>query len=275
MGVRKAVTDKMAAAYRRGSRSEKTAILDQLCELTGWHRDHAEGAAARWRARSASFASGQLAGLCTRPGWSPASSCAGGSHALPAGKRLAPMLAVLVPALRRDGELELTDDEAALLCQMSAATIDRRLQGAKFLAEVRGRSHTKPGSLLKSQIPIRTWSEWDEGTPGFVEIDLVGHEGGQLLRGVLLHPDDDRHRHGLDGEPLGPQQGGDLGHRGHRPRGAGASPSRSGGSTPTTARSSSTPTCSSTAPPARSPSPGPGLATRTTGRTSSRRTGPM
>jgi hypothetical protein len=42
----------------------------------------------------------------------------------------------------------------------------------------RGRSHTKPGSLLKSQIPIRTWADWDDAVPGFVEIDLVGHEGG-------------------------------------------------------------------------------------------------
>ena len=43
---------------------------------------------------------------------------------------------------------------------------------------LRGRSHTKPGSLLKAQIPIRTWAEWDDAAPGFVEIDLVGHEGG-------------------------------------------------------------------------------------------------
>jgi len=43
---------------------------------------------------------------------------------------------------------------------------------------LRGRSHTKPGSLLKSQIPIRTWSDWDDAVPGFVQIDLVGHEGG-------------------------------------------------------------------------------------------------
>jgi hypothetical protein len=42
----------------------------------------------------------------------------------------------------------------------------------------RGRSHTKPGTLLKSQIPIRTWAEWDDAVPGFVEIDPVGHEGG-------------------------------------------------------------------------------------------------
>lgn len=42
----------------------------------------------------------------------------------------------------------------------------------------RGRSQTKPGSLLKSQIPIRTWAQWDDAVPGFVEIDLVGHDGG-------------------------------------------------------------------------------------------------
>ena len=52
------------------------------------------------------------------------------------------MLLVLVPLLRRDGELELADDEAELLMKMSPATIDRRLQGAKVLAQFRGRSHT-------------------------------------------------------------------------------------------------------------------------------------
>src|SRR5690606_29126292 len=89
-----------------------------------------------------------------------------------------PMLPTLVPMLRRDGELDLTDNEAALLVEMSAATIDRRLGPAKERDGFTATSHTKPGSMLKSQIPIRTWSEWDETSPGFVEIDLVGHEGG-------------------------------------------------------------------------------------------------
>ena len=96
----------------------------------------------------------------------------------PTGKRLAPMLPVLVTALRRDGELEMSDAEAAKLCQMASATIDRRLAPLRKALMPHGRSHTKPGTLLKSQIPIRTWSEWNEDTPGFVEIDLVGHEGG-------------------------------------------------------------------------------------------------
>ena len=91
------------------------------------------------------------------------------------------MLAVLgadAPPRRPSLTFADAEAEAELLIEMSAATIDRRLYGAKVLAEFRGRSHTKPGSLLKTQIPIRTWSEWDDVRPGFVEIDLVGHEGG-------------------------------------------------------------------------------------------------
>jgi hypothetical protein len=96
----------------------------------------------------------------------------------PTGKRLAPVMVELVPTLRRFGELDISDELAALLVVMSPATMDRRLAPARAAMTVKGRSHTKPGSLLKSQIPIRTWAQWDDAVPGFVEIDLVGHEGG-------------------------------------------------------------------------------------------------
>ncbi|MGI8987669.1 MAG: integrase catalytic domain-containing protein [Nocardioidaceae bacterium] len=94
---------------------------------------------------------------------------------------MAPGMPVLVASMRRHGELDITDEVAAQLVAMSAATIDRRLAaGRAELSTLRGRSLTKPGSLLKSQIPMRTWADWDDHRPGFLEVDLVGHDGGDL-----------------------------------------------------------------------------------------------
>ena len=148
-----------------------------LVELTGWHRDYAR-AALRDALKLKVVTQRQSRGPTYGPRIIVALSKCWAVLRAPAGKRLAPMLPVLVPLLRRDGELDLTDVEAALLVEMSAATIDRRLAGERAKMMPRGRSHTKPGSLLKSQIPIRTWADWDDAVPGFVEIDLVGHEGG-------------------------------------------------------------------------------------------------
>ena len=203
----------MGAAYKRGTKFEKTVILDGLVELTGWHRDHA---------RHALKEAGTIKLVKPRQPRAPLYS-AQLTVALvfiwtlsryPAGKRLSPMLVVLMAMLQRDGDLDLGDADATLLVAMSAASIDRRLKSERVRLGLKGRSHTKPGTLLKSQIPIRTWAEWTEDQPGFVEIDLVGHES-QLLRGVLLHLDHDRYHDWLDGEPLGEEQGRPLGGRSH------------------------------------------------------------
>src|SRR5450631_353392 len=172
LATRKAITKALAVKYRSGSRAEKSDILDTVCGLTGFHRDYAR------RALRATLTPRVVKVRAIRPPKYDANVVAALEKCwavlnAPAGKRLAPMLAELVPLLRRHQELDLDDATALLLIGMSAATIDRRLVTAKSGLLVRGRSHTKPGSMLKSKIEMRTWAEHDEDTPGFVEVDLV------------------------------------------------------------------------------------------------------
>jgi hypothetical protein len=177
MSQRQAVTKTIATRYQRADKRGKGRILDELSATTGWHRNHARKALRQ--AMRPKVVKPRTARL---PKYGPKVIAAlifcWAVLGMPAGKRLAPQLGELVAVLRRFGELDIDDDTAELLAGMSAATIDRRLAPERSKHQLKGRSHTKPGSLLKSQIPIRTWADWDDAVPGFVEIDLVGHDGG-------------------------------------------------------------------------------------------------
>lgn len=94
------------------------------------------------------------------------------------GKRLQPILDETMTRLERFGEITCDIETREKLRRISVSTIDRLLEGERRKFQLKGRALTRPGSLLKKQIPMRTFSEWDEGRPGFVEIDLVAHDGG-------------------------------------------------------------------------------------------------
>lgn len=191
MKARQEVTKARAGEYRRAGKKEKGVILDQFVATTGYSRWYA-----RWILRYEGRriqASKQVVLLPVRR--------AGGSRVRKrarqydekvtaalvklwrmmdyiCGKRLQPMLPELLIILERHNEFSCEAETRAKLLQISAASIDRLLTPERRKYELRGRSGTKPGTLLKKQIPIRTFSEWDDLQPGFAEVDLVGHDGG-------------------------------------------------------------------------------------------------
>lgn len=98
-------------------------------------------------------------------------------------KRLVPFLPTLVESLERHGHLQLTPEVRQQLLTISSATADRLLRAYRVLQ--RTRSMTRAGTLLKKQIPIRTFHDWDDAQPGFLEIDVVAH-CGTLYEGSYL-----------------------------------------------------------------------------------------
>jgi len=93
-------------------------------------------------------------------------------------KRLAPFLKELVPVLERHGHLKLTEETRSMLFSISPATIDRILKPLR--SNEYSISTTRTGKLLKHQIPIRTFADWNEQRPGFFEVDLVAHCGWSM-----------------------------------------------------------------------------------------------
>ena len=162
---------------------EKGRILDEAVRITGQHR---KALIRSLRSQPSAISQGK-AGRPKRYGLEAATAlkvlweasdrvCA---------KRLQPFLPELLAVLERHGELVLEQEVKDQVCAMSPATIDRLLRPHRQPEFRRPFSTTKPGSLLKASIPIRTFTEWNEHQPGFLEIDLVAHCGesteGQYL----------------------------------------------------------------------------------------------
>ena len=100
-------------------------------------------------------------------------------------KRLVPFLPQLIEAMERHGHLRLPSDVRAQLLSISPATVDRLLRPERESIKL-GVSTTRRGNLLKNQIQVRTFADWDDVTPGFFEADLVAHCGGNT-NGTFLN----------------------------------------------------------------------------------------
>ena len=178
-----------AAEYRRVRKKQKGVILDQVVEATGYERHYA-ARLLRTHGRRVVVSSGVVVKADVGCRIRRRRQRIYGEDVKRVlirlwklldylcGKRLVAALPETIEALERHGELKLTEELRRQLLSVSAATIDRLLASEKKKLRLKGRSLTKPGSLLRQQIPIRTFSDWDEARPGFVEMDLVAHEGG-------------------------------------------------------------------------------------------------
>lgn len=166
--------------YKEASRREKTMIIDECCAVCGYHRKHAirrlrrhkRFAKPRRKKRGKrSLYNQEAVILPLKQIWLTAN--------LPCSKRLKAIMPIWLPKyMEYFGNL--TEGVIKMLLAISPSTIDRILKPVRIEYTKRGRSTTKPGTLLRKQIPINT-NQWDESQPGFLEADTVAHCGDSLL----------------------------------------------------------------------------------------------
>ena len=172
---------RMRERYERAGREAKGRLLDEVCEVTGYHRK----AVIRLLRRPArpGRAGGAGGGCEYAPEVVAALRAIWTAAGYPWSVRLKALLPAWVPWARR--RLRLTPATEQALLRISARQIDRRLQPYKRELRTRMYGRTKPGTLLKHHIPVQT-ERWNVQTPGFTEIDLVSHSG-DCADGEFLH----------------------------------------------------------------------------------------
>src|SRR5271163_927742 len=178
----------IAGRYAQGNRAERGRILDEFTAITGFHRKHA------MRVLGAGRANQQTA---PRPGrrvyddavrealiviWEASDRICG--------KRLRPLVPVMVEAMERHGHLRLAPEVRISLLMMSAATIDRALRDVRQQAGRSTRRKAPPSAAIRRSVPVRTFDDWNDPPPGFVEADLVSHSGpvakGSFVQTLVL-----------------------------------------------------------------------------------------
>ena len=240
---------RMQGRYLKATKREKGALLDEVVAVTGYHRRHAVRVLRHGRFPDPKLApvqgTARRPGRRRRAGRAPGrprvySSVVVGALRVAAeasnwlcGTRLAPFLPELVPALEAEGALRLDARGPG------AAAGDERAHHRPAPAPFRlqrdprnwhGLGTTKPGTLLKDQVPVQTYTPWEEQRPGFVEIDLVAHCGptteGFYLNTLVVDRRGDR----LDGvrRRLGQEPAGGLRRPGDGPPAAADAPAGPG-----------------------------------------------
>jgi len=182
---KKEYIEAISLRYKKASRKQRSVILDEFCATCMYHRKHAIRLLRSFkrfvkpklkkRGRCPSYPRNTILKPLKRI-WLAAN--------LPCSKRLKVILPLWLPGYMQSfGPLPSKTSEALL--KISPATIDRLLLPTRITYTRRGRSTTKPGTLIRKQVPIKT-NQWDESRPGFLEADTVAH-CGQSLAGMFVY----------------------------------------------------------------------------------------
>jgi hypothetical protein len=173
---RKELIKKAKGRYLKSTKDQKSVILNELSENTGLNRNYLVQRLSPKtdlsyinpinRKRREKYGSDVISKL--KIIWK--------IFDYPCGQNLKPMMEEYVEVLEKWNEISVTSEMKEKLISMSSSTIDRRLKRSKRFQKKKVFSTTKPGSMLKSQIPIKT-SSWNEKRPGFGELDTVAHCG--------------------------------------------------------------------------------------------------
>ena len=190
MAEKKALTDITGPRYRKAGKAKKTLILDEFCQTTGYNRKYAitllrHAGKTQVRRMGGQTMKVKIAGQGRRKRVyrkyydEPAERAIlaiWGFFRRVCGKRLVPMIRANLEALA--AEFRIPAETQAKLARVSRATVERMLGRERKRRKAAGKGSTKPGTLLKWQIPVRVFWRWNDKKPGFCEIDTVSHDGG-------------------------------------------------------------------------------------------------
>jgi hypothetical protein len=173
----------IAARYRAGTESAKLHILNEFVAVTGYHRKHAirvlntEGSAPTVRQPRLAIYDGAVREALIVLWEASDRVC---------GKRLKPLLPTLVAALERHGHLRLDGAVRTKVLGASAATIDRMLRTTRASVREGVRPPKRAIPAVRAGVPVRTFGDWAQPVPGYMEGDLVAHCGGTAA-GSFVH----------------------------------------------------------------------------------------
>src|SRR4051795_940070 len=183
MAARDELVAAVADRYARGDRDERGRILDEFVAVTGYHRKHAMRLlrAGQVNRRSGPRPGRRIYDEAVREAlivvWEASDRICG--------KRLRPLMPILLEAMERHGHVQLVAEVRARLLTMSAATIDRALRDIRRQAGTATRRRSAPSAAVRRSVPVRTFDDWDDPPPGFFEADLVAHSG-PVARGSFV-----------------------------------------------------------------------------------------